>query len=311
MHTWPRRGFLTIQRCEVRCNFCTGEAAYKNWPFAWFLRRHVHNVHAKGKYKGLRVNAGWSVLSVTDFPTFTKPHHRNEEDPRDGSETRRGQVKIEPTGSDDGEGGVPQTNGEWKEGPIPDFVTQLNFGNVDDATYKSLLRRIPTRATLDYEMPDSGYGNLKAEFPTLGDEIPFGMDHAQIMGELTDFINSATGFDGTLKDDYEEPVAEGDGQIDGQQVMDTTEDDFGGRFFLPDIEPDFDHDDDMPLADRLASYNNRSHYPTDQAHHNMMQMMNDVSGNMGQYGMDAHDYLPTMHLYYQAMHRQQDPSFPN
>lgn len=60
IHTWPTRGTLTIQRCEVRCNFCTGDAAFKDWKYAWFLRRHVRAIHVKkGKYKGMQVDAGW------------------------------------------------------------------------------------------------------------------------------------------------------------------------------------------------------------------------------------------------------------
>ncbi|KAK4507246.1 hypothetical protein PRZ48_000981 [Zasmidium cellare] len=60
IHQWPTTGTLVIQRCEVRCNFCEGEAAKKDWKYAWFLRRHVRAIHVKkGQYPRLKVDMGW------------------------------------------------------------------------------------------------------------------------------------------------------------------------------------------------------------------------------------------------------------
>ncbi|CAK1355196.1 unnamed protein product [Cercospora beticola] len=61
-HSWPTDGVLVIQRCEVRCNFCTGDKATKPWKYAWFLRRHVRAIHCKkGKGEGfdLQVSTQW------------------------------------------------------------------------------------------------------------------------------------------------------------------------------------------------------------------------------------------------------------
>ncbi|KXT11538.1 hypothetical protein AC579_6577 [Pseudocercospora musae] len=59
-HNWDTSGKLVIERCEDRCNFCTGADGQKKWKFAWFLRRHVRSVHIKnGPYKNLTVSAGW------------------------------------------------------------------------------------------------------------------------------------------------------------------------------------------------------------------------------------------------------------
>ncbi|EME87321.1 uncharacterized protein MYCFIDRAFT_89416 [Pseudocercospora fijiensis CIRAD86] len=59
-HEWPTSGKLVIERCEDRCNFCTGEDKQKKWKFAWFLRRHVRSVHIKnGPYSNLTVSDAW------------------------------------------------------------------------------------------------------------------------------------------------------------------------------------------------------------------------------------------------------------
>jgi hypothetical protein len=62
-HYWPTSNVLKIQRCEVRCNFCIGPKAQKEFKYAWFLRRHVRTVHCKkgAKYEGLIVSEDWYV----------------------------------------------------------------------------------------------------------------------------------------------------------------------------------------------------------------------------------------------------------
>lgn len=52
-HAWVTEGSLTIERCEKICGFC--KAPFKH---AWFLRRHVNNVHIK-QYPNLKVDEGW------------------------------------------------------------------------------------------------------------------------------------------------------------------------------------------------------------------------------------------------------------
>ncbi|KAI5369571.1 hypothetical protein Slin15195_G004460 [Septoria linicola] len=68
-HAWPTDGVLVIQRCEIRCNFCTGHKAIKEWKYAWFLRRHVRAIHCKGgkgeKYD-LEVSTQWKAKSDQD-----------------------------------------------------------------------------------------------------------------------------------------------------------------------------------------------------------------------------------------------------
>lgn len=60
VHNWPTSGTLIIQRCEVKCNFCEGEAADKSFKYAWFLRRHVRAMHIRrGPYKNLKVSEDW------------------------------------------------------------------------------------------------------------------------------------------------------------------------------------------------------------------------------------------------------------
>ncbi|KAF2207868.1 hypothetical protein CERZMDRAFT_101893 [Cercospora zeae-maydis SCOH1-5] len=63
-HAWPTDGVLVIQRCEVRCNFCTGAKATKPWKYAWFLRRHVRAIHCKpgkGENYDLQVSTQWKA----------------------------------------------------------------------------------------------------------------------------------------------------------------------------------------------------------------------------------------------------------
>lgn len=70
IHQWPTTGTLVVQRCETRCNFCEGEAARKDWKYAWFLRRHVRAIHVrKGKYSHLKVDMGWYVLNSSFLDT--------------------------------------------------------------------------------------------------------------------------------------------------------------------------------------------------------------------------------------------------
>ncbi|EMC95017.1 hypothetical protein BAUCODRAFT_157538 [Baudoinia panamericana UAMH 10762] len=44
-HIWPESGPLTIERCETFCQYCPGAEGKHKFKFAWFLRRHVHDVH--------------------------------------------------------------------------------------------------------------------------------------------------------------------------------------------------------------------------------------------------------------------------
>jgi len=62
VHTWPERGRLVIERCEVFCQYCTGSEAKHRWKFAWFLRRHVRLVHIErpgGSHPDLDLEGGW------------------------------------------------------------------------------------------------------------------------------------------------------------------------------------------------------------------------------------------------------------
>lgn len=62
-HRWPERGPLTIERCEVYCQYCTTDEARKHrHKFAWFLRRHVGAVHIKragASNPHVLLNEGW------------------------------------------------------------------------------------------------------------------------------------------------------------------------------------------------------------------------------------------------------------
>lgn len=53
-HVWPTEGLLVIERCEKQCAFCGNE-----FNHAWFLRRHVKQVHKKREYQELFVSEGW------------------------------------------------------------------------------------------------------------------------------------------------------------------------------------------------------------------------------------------------------------
>lgn len=59
-HDWPTEGTLTIERCEVYCEFCTApdDRAFK-WKLAWFVRRHVREVHIARDFPNLTLSAGW------------------------------------------------------------------------------------------------------------------------------------------------------------------------------------------------------------------------------------------------------------
>ncbi|TKA74769.1 hypothetical protein B0A55_03859 [Friedmanniomyces simplex] len=65
-HTWPDSGALTIERCEVFCQYCTNEGDRKHrHKFAWFLRRHVEGVHIKngrGSHAHVTLSKGWTGM---------------------------------------------------------------------------------------------------------------------------------------------------------------------------------------------------------------------------------------------------------
>ncbi|KAK1063201.1 hypothetical protein LTR12_007877 [Friedmanniomyces endolithicus] len=66
VHVWPASGALTIERCEVFCQYCTDDADRKHrHKFAWFLRRHVDGVHikkGKGSHPDVRLAKGWTGM---------------------------------------------------------------------------------------------------------------------------------------------------------------------------------------------------------------------------------------------------------
>ncbi|KAK1067684.1 hypothetical protein LTR74_006158 [Friedmanniomyces endolithicus] len=66
VHVWPASGALTIERCEVFCQYCTDDADRKHrQKFAWFLRRHVDGVHikkGKGSHPDVRLAKGWTGM---------------------------------------------------------------------------------------------------------------------------------------------------------------------------------------------------------------------------------------------------------
>ncbi|KAK4552822.1 hypothetical protein LTR86_010156 [Recurvomyces mirabilis] len=58
---WPSAGPLTIERCEIFCQYCTGADAQHRWKFGWFLRRHVEKVHIlHGDYSDVVLSKGWT-----------------------------------------------------------------------------------------------------------------------------------------------------------------------------------------------------------------------------------------------------------
>ncbi|KAK0923901.1 hypothetical protein LTR91_007367 [Friedmanniomyces endolithicus] len=66
VHVWPASGALTIERCEVFCQYCSDDADRKHrHKFAWFLRRHVDGVHikkGKGSHPDVRLAKGWTGM---------------------------------------------------------------------------------------------------------------------------------------------------------------------------------------------------------------------------------------------------------
>ncbi|KAK0259225.1 hypothetical protein B0A54_14970 [Friedmanniomyces endolithicus] len=66
VHIWPQSGPLTIERCEVFCQYCTDDVDRKHrHKFAWFLRRHVDGVHIKkgnGSHPDVRLAKGWTGM---------------------------------------------------------------------------------------------------------------------------------------------------------------------------------------------------------------------------------------------------------
>ncbi|KAK3670324.1 hypothetical protein LTR78_009778 [Recurvomyces mirabilis] len=58
---WPASGPLTIERCEIFCQYCMGADAQHRWKFGWFLRRHVEKVHIlHGDYSDVVLSKGWT-----------------------------------------------------------------------------------------------------------------------------------------------------------------------------------------------------------------------------------------------------------
>ncbi|KAM3419426.1 hypothetical protein BST61_g5353 [Cercospora zeina] len=115
-HAWPTDGVLVIQRCEVRCNFCTGAKATKPWKYAWFLRRHVRAIHCKpgkGENFDLQVSTQWKAPVDSE---------QTEKTPKN-SKAKRSSIKGEAEFGDDEEDASERANpGAYSMGKSVDTI---------------------------------------------------------------------------------------------------------------------------------------------------------------------------------------------
>lgn len=238
-------------------------------------------------------------------------------------------IKPEPTSEDDGEG-IPQTVGELVQGPMPGYIPQLNFDNVEDATYEQITGNYANGYGNDlandgHDMSGAPYGNFNAQLPTLAGEDPLGMINTHFTDQFQEWLDETAGYDGGL--DESEDIEDEPEQVEDQPLIDIDslmgEDgrepaakripaSSSGKFFMSDFSaPEIeDEEDDMPLAARMENYNLASNAPTDQAHKNILQMMEGFSDTIHQSGMDAEQVIPVMNQFMRSLHEERHASFP-
>ncbi|SMQ46154.1 unnamed protein product [Zymoseptoria tritici ST99CH_3D7] len=288
-HAWPTRGTLTIQRCEVRCNFCTGDAGLKDWKYAWFLRRHVRAIHVKkGLYKGLRVDCGW-----------------NDEIPRDADPAMQGLFKQEfKQESADDAGYVPQnTRMENNQLPLPDFVPQIGHNNFGAGAFngQDLSNQYMTDEALLELIKREERGDVQV--PTLGDEDVHGD------GLYNQTPRAVTEFEAFLTDCLAET-----GYVEDEQTGDITDltdhptptDEpplpiAPGRFYMPDVtatDQEEDQEEDRPLAEIMRVGVPMEH---DAQHNHLMSMLSQVSSTMQAQGVQVNEMLPTIEIFIRSL----------